>query len=150
MKVDISSNQFDLQTRKIMFELQSCLSKLSNYLSQDFGSKIENLWIDLELSSIHAQFNKPYSLRFQKKVSNKSKHFIGLHATNSHNVAHYSVQPDFNKLVIVDEPIKYLLEVIYNSTETLIENIDKFPNFNVQKFREEYLIGCKHLGFILQ
>lgn len=130
-----------------MFKLQEPLEKLSDYLTQDYGGKMENLWIDLELSLIEAQIRAPFSFRFQKRVSGKSKIISGVQFPDSFNVGHYGVHPDFKELLATPDPIKYILNLIYASTVILLENKKKLTGFNVEKFRIEFLKGCLELGY---
>lgn len=147
MNVSVNASICDVQTKKLMFELNEPLKKLSAYLTQDYGGEMENLWIDLELSSMTAMCRKPYPFRFQKRVSGVSKIISGVKFPDSFNVGHYSVRPDFKLLKTAPDPIEYLLKLTYNSTLILLEKKKKFPGFNSEKFRQEFLKGCAVLGY---
>ncbi len=148
MKVSINANICDVQTKKLVLELHEPLKKLSQYLSQDFGGEMENLWIDIELSSFTAHL-PPHKFRFQKRVSGVSKIISGVKFADSLNVGHYSVKPDLKTLMSSTDQINYLLNQVYNSTSILLDKKKKFPGFSPEKFRSEFLNGCAELGYAI-
>jgi len=77
---------------------------------------MKHLWIDLELLRSHAKEDgsSKHPFRFQKRVSGRGP--FGLpDQPDSFNVGHFSVRPDFGRLLLLpmDEVIPYVLSLRY-------------------------------------
>jgi hypothetical protein len=137
----------DTATSSIADALHIPFKAIGKELSKDYGGIIENLWIDFEL--IRSQ-RSPKSFRFQKRVSGKAaKYLTGLSCPDDFNVGHYSVKPNFNRLLKIPlgSVADYALSLIYESTSILIKKQNKLGGFNVIKFRSDFLSACKNHGF---
>jgi len=152
MKVGIHANQLDKSMLEIGYKLRPILDELAKQLSGDYGGIIEHLWIDLELSemTIKAFKKPPYPFRFQKRVAGRS-HFGLPDVPDSYNVGHYSVRPDFSKLrkFSLNQCVKYCVKLIYESTTILIEKQKKLNGFDALRFREQFKIISKNMGYDL-
>lgn len=67
------------------------------------------------------------------------------------NVGHYSVKPDFEKLLKLSQEniCIYVLKLIYDSTNVLIKNQKKLGDFDAQTFQANFLLECKKLGYLI-
>lgn len=148
MITKINSNHCDRSTFGISRELQKPFNELSLILSQNFGGNIEHLWIDYELSQIEAGVRPPFEFRFQKRVSGVSK-ILNTTTQDSHNVIHYSVRPNFVDLFKASNVVKYSLNLIYQSTEILIEKQTELGGFDAELFRSEFRKGCAEIGYVI-
>jgi len=149
MEVALHAAICDQQTIKIMHQLQEPFELIGKGLSQDYGGKMEHLWIDFELTSSNVQRKAPYSFRFQKRVSGKSR-LTGINNPDWYNVGHYSVRPEFEKLHRAADAVHYALQIIYSSTVVLIEKQKKLDGFNAEEFRSNFIKQCKNLGYIIE
>ncbi len=148
MNVSIYVGAYDLNTQKFMSDLHESLKKLSTFLSQDFGGEMENLWIEIELSSMIANVRPVYKFRFQKRVAGKLG-ISGEKMPDDNNVGHYSVRPNFTELHKVNDVLEFLLKLVFQSTEVLFEKKKKFPNLDINLFRGEFIRGAASLGYDL-
>ena len=136
----------DQETSRIMQVLHSPLEEISEELSNDYGGKMEHLWIDVELKDNRG----PFAFRFQKKVGGKTPNPItGIPPGEFKNVGHYSVMPDIAELLYVpqDQVVDYVLQLIYRSTTVLIEKQKRLGGFDAERFRFDFLAACKKRGY---
>lgn len=152
MKVGLHANMVDMRTDKIGSSLRAVFVILSERLSGDYGGTIEHLWIDFELIESHAKPDgKPrYPFRFTKRVSGRSS--FGLPpAPDNFNVGHFSVRPDFQRLLsIANEDITaYCLNLIYKELEVLKTKEKKLGGFDSELFRKKYKDECTRLGYTI-
>lgn len=156
MKLSINTSIVDRTMESLENAIRHHLDNLEKELSKDYGGIMENLWIDLELSPILVNFHKPYKFRFQKKVSLSPPKGMGLEIFNKekkydYNVGHYSVRPDYDSLKELpkkDAPL-YFLNLLYNSTEALLEKKKRLQGFEVERFREDFVSCCNRLGILI-
>ena len=146
MNVAIHANICDYKTEKIMNQLADPFDVLGKKLSQNYGGVMEHLWIDFELSSMSTKHSKPFGFRFQKRVSGKSQ-MIGIDYPDYYNVGHYSVRPNFKKLHKAKDVVQYSLQIIYESTEVLIEKYKRLKGFDALLFRSEFVKHCNRIGY---
>jgi len=146
MEVSFHANICYKTTEKIAFALHSPFEIIGKELSKNYGGIMEHLWIDFEL--IPSQ--SPWSFRFQKRVSgNSAKYLTGLSSPDKYNVGHYSVKPDFIKLLKIppESVANYALSLIYQSTSILFDKQKILGEFDTNKFRLDFLSACKKNGF---
>ncbi len=146
MELVINANICDRATREIADVLRTAFAPIRKELSKDYGGIMEHLWIDFEL----IQDSAPYRFRFQKRGGGSSfTKLTGLPAPVTENVGHYSVSPDFPKLLGL--PIKavadYALSLIYDSTSFLIEKQTRLGGFVALRFRADFLAACNERGY---
>jgi hypothetical protein len=146
MNVEIHANICDYKTEKIMNQLTGPFEFLGNKLSHNYGGTMEHLWIDFELSSMSTKHSRPFSFRFQKRVSGKSQ-MIAIDSPDLYNVGHYSVRPNFKELHKAKDAVQYALQIIYESTEVLIEKQKRLKGFDALLFRSEFVIQCENIGY---
>jgi len=149
MQVSFFANICDIETQEISILLSEPLRSLGEYMSQDFGGPMENLWIDVALDSYTIQNRHPYKFRFQKRVSGKSK-FGVTDAPDKFNVGHYSIHPSLQDLFEAENKVLYILQLIYDSTIILIEKQKRIPGFDIKRFRYEFNLGVQSLGLNLK
>ena len=149
MEVSFHANMCDEATREIAKILRDAFEIIEKDLSNDYGGTMEHLWIDFELIESHAMQRPPHPFRFQKKVGGSIFKLTGLRTTVYENVGHYSVRPDFQKLLRMPSAsvASYALSLIYASTSVLVEKQKKLGGFNVQRFRADFLSSCRKHGF---
>jgi hypothetical protein len=142
LSVGIHSNIYESKTKRIADAIKEVTEKLEKKLNNDYGGNMEHLWIDLELVESHLKDKKPFSFRFQKRVEVVEYEY---------NVGHYSVAPDFEKLKILSEEEigNYILGIIFESTQILIDKEKKLDGFDAVKFRADFLKFCNELGYLL-
>jgi hypothetical protein len=150
MKLIISASECDTSTLKIAEALRLVFQKFEDQLSGNYDGVIEHLWIDLELSemSFKAFGKPPKPFRFQKRVSGAGH--MGLSAIpDSYNVGHYSVRPDFEilKKNTIEQSVSYIIGLIYQSTEMLLDKQKRLSGFNAVDFRDKFLSVAISLGF---
>jgi hypothetical protein len=146
MNTKLNVNLCDETTLKIMETLRKPFKEMEEWLSQDYDGTMENLWIDFELSQIVSDQQPPFKFRFQKRISGKSN-LSGIEFPDSYNVGHYSIRPNFEEIFKVENVITYSLNLIYESTEILIEKQKRLGGFDAFKFRAEFLKGCTKFGY---
>ncbi|KQU71480.1 MULTISPECIES: hypothetical protein [unclassified Rhizobacter] len=137
-------------TQKIGSALHAPFKELANRLSGDYGGVMEHLWIDLELLRSHAKEDgsAKHPFRFQKRVSGRGP--FGLpDQPDSFNVGHFSVRPDFDRLLLLpmDEVIPYVLSLIYRASGVLIEKKKKLGAFDAELFLTRFKAESHTLGF---
>ena len=150
MKVGLHANMVDMQTDKIGSLLRDVFKILCERLNGKYGGTIEHLWIDFELIESHAKSHgKPrHPFRFAKRVSGRSR--LGLPPSpDNFNVGHFSVRPDFNKLLSLpnEEVIPYCLNLIYNELVGLKTKEKKLGGFHSELFRKKFADECMRLGY---
>ena len=153
MRIGLHANMVDMRTDKIGSSLRDVFVILCERLSGDYGGTIEHLWIDFELIESHAKPDgKPrYPFRFTKRVSGRSS--FGLPpAPDNFNVGHFSVRPDFQRLLsIANEDITtYCLNLIYKELEVLKTKEKKLGGFDSELFRKKYMDECTRLGYTIK
>jgi hypothetical protein len=149
MEVSLHANMCDSSTERIADALRAPFKTISRDLSKDYGGKMNHLWIDFELIESHAAQRSPWVFRFQKRVGGSSPDKLtGLPREVHENVGHFSVRPDFQELrrVPLDFVVSYALSLIYASTTVLIEKQKKLGGFEVEKFRQDFLLFCAEHG----
>ena len=137
---------------KIGSSLRAVFVILCERLSGDYGGTIEHLWIDFELIESNAKpyGNQRYPFRYTKRMSGRSS--FGLPpAPDNLNVGHFSVRPDFQRLLsIANEDITtYCLNLIYKELEVLKTKEKKLGGFNSELFRKKYVDECTRLGYTI-
>ncbi len=152
MKVELHSNHVDRRTAKIESSLRDLFDALSKKMSSDYGGNIEHLWIDFELSEMEARPDgKPkFAFRFAKRVSGRSS--FGLPSIPDYfNVGHFSVRPDFQHLLSINESevVSYCLNLIFKDLSILKTKEKKLDGFNSDLFRNKFFEECKLLGYDL-
>lgn len=138
LKVLFNANIVDNNTKRIPDIIRKHLKNLEIALYNDYGGAMENLWIDLEL----IEDSTPWSFRFQKRVDNPSSYTDFY----SYNVGHYSVKPDFEKLknLSSEESIcSYIIELLYDSTQILVDKQKKLNGFDATRFQSDFLLACQ-------
>lgn len=148
LKIAFHANMYDTSTQRIAKTIQEPLEQLGKKLSNDYAGNMEHLWIDLELIESYLVNRKPYSFRFQKRVNIASS--VG-GKDYYYNVGHFSVAPDFDKLKVLSDDLvcDYILELMYQSTQVLIDNQKKLDDFNAIKFRSDFVKFCNEMGYLL-
>lgn len=149
MEVRFHANMHEEYFDRIARVLRSAFEKIAKDLSKDFGGTIKHLWIDFELMPSHAFRRPPFAFRFQKRVGTKKFFLTGLPTGYDENVGHYSVRPDFQKLLTMplESVASYALGLIYESTSVLIAKQKKLGGFDAHKFRSEFLATCRAHGY---
>ncbi len=146
MKVALYANRCDTETAKLPELLHEPLEQISNELSNDYGGKMEHLWIELQLVDDVG----PFPFRFQKSVGGRSPDKLsGIAPGTFENVGHYSVLPDIAELmgIPLDRRIDYALQVLYRSTSILVDANKRIGDFDVDKFRHDFIAACKNHGY---
>ncbi|MEN7550066.1 hypothetical protein AAG747_19240 [Rapidithrix thailandica] len=148
LKVAFHANMYDASTQRVAKAVQEPLEQLGKKLSNDYAGNMEHLWIDLELVESYLVNRKPYLFRFQKKVNIASS--VG-GKDYYYNVGHFSVAPDFDKLKVFPDDLvcDYILTLMYQSTQVLIDNQKKLDNFDTIKFRSDFVKSCNEMGYLL-
>ncbi|MCV2485526.1 hypothetical protein OD917_11360 [Flavobacterium sp. SH_e] len=147
LKVTFHANILDSSTKKVADAIEDHFSNLEEELHRDYGGILEHLWIDLELVESHLKSRDSWPFRFQKRVDNPESHT----ELYSYNVGHYSVKPDFEKLRKLSSETSicsYIFELLYESTQVLVNKQKKLDGFNATAFRQDFLSACKKLGYI--
>lgn len=150
MEVGLHANMCDSTTERIASALHSPFKEIGKDLSRDYGGTMNHLWIDFELIERRAGRRPPWSFRFQRRVGGSSlDKLTGLPRGAYENVGHYSVEPDFNKLLRVplDSVVSHVLSLIYASTSVLVEKQKKLGGFDAQTFRSDFLTICLRHGY---
>jgi len=149
MEVSLNANMVDQATQKMGGILRAAFKPISEDVSKDYGGAIQHLWIDFELIQSHGERRPPFPFRFQKKVGGSVFKLTGLPTPVSHNVGHYSVRPDFQKLLALplESVPSYALSLIYSSTSVLLEKQKKLGGFDAPRFRMDFLASCRQHGF---
>ena len=149
MKVSINANICDSETEQVAKILRNSFKTIANELSKDYGGMIQHLWIDFELVQRFAQRRQPFPFRFQKRVGRKFFALTGLPTPIYENVGHYSVRPDFPKLLStpLEDVASYALGLIYASTSVLFEKQKKLGGFDAHRFRWDFLSSCEEHGY---
>lgn len=152
MEVNLNANICDAATYQIAERLRNVFEMIEKEISSDYGGTMQYLWIDFELSKFNADHRPPYPFRFQKKVGGGISRLTGLRTAVYENVGHYSVRPDFEKLLKlpIDSVPSYALSLIFHSTAVLIEKKKKLGGFDVESFRSNFLSSCKKLGYDIE
>ncbi|OWQ49320.1 hypothetical protein CDL60_00800 [Roseateles noduli] len=149
MDVAFHANIADTDTSAAANELYPVFQELGSLLRGDYGGTMEHLWIQLELLEY---LGKPdgsprHPFRFQKRVSGRSR--LGLPSqSDSLNVGHYSVRPDFAR--IVNQPagrvVPYVLSLIHESLDVLETKSKRLGGFDAERFKSRYREACEQLG----
>lgn len=150
IETSFRANMYELSTQRIVNVVQEPFDKLSKKLSNDYGGNIEHLWIDLELVESHLEKGKAWPFRFQKRVTLSG---FGIPRKEyNYNVGHYSVVPDFEKLKTLPEEsiCDYVLKLIYESIQILVDKKKKLENFRVEQFRVDFIKACNELGYLIE
>jgi len=152
MEVSLNANASDSETGRIREVLYEVFQTIGKDLSKDYGGTIQHLWIDFELIQSWAERRSPFPFRFQKKVGGSVCRLTGLQAPLCENVGHYSVRPDFQKLLRLplESVPNYALSLIYGSTSVLTEKQKKLGGFDASRFRMDFLESCKQHGFEIE
>ena len=143
LKVAFHANSVDQSTYHVSEAVTKHFESFEKALHKDYGGNMEQLWIDLELVESH----KSYPFRFQKRIGNPSSYT----EFYSYNVGHYSVRPDFEKLrtlVSEEEICSYVFELLYQSTQILLDKQKKLDGFDASKFRLDFQNALKKTGYV--
>src|SRR6516162_10517445 len=118
MEVLLNANTSDSDTERVRKILYAAFKVIEKDLSKDYGGLIQHLWIDFELIPSWAERGPPFRFRFQKKVGGSVCRLTGLPTRLCEHVGHYSVRPDFQKLLglPLESVPSYALSLIYAST----------------------------------
>jgi hypothetical protein len=153
MQVEFHANVVDQSFLQVADALRPILETISTDLEGNYGGVMEHLWIDIELTE---HFSKEdgssrYPFRFQKRVSGQSPPFGLPKMPDRFNVGHFSVRPDFQSLVMMQDKqaIPYLLSLIYRGTEVLRAKSKKLGGFDADLFRASFLKASLTLGYDL-
>ena len=142
LKVAFHANIMDASTERAAHAVSDHLERFEKALNRDYGGVMEHLWIDLELIESH----KSWPFRFQKKVGTPASYT----EFYSYNVGHYSVRPDFEKLRGLSEKesiCSYIFELLYDSTQILVDRQKNIGDFDATAFRFDFLSACKEQGY---
>ena len=148
MKVALNANICDLATQGIAKVLHEAFAPIEKDLHNDYGGTMQHLWIDFELVESHAERQKPFPFRFQKKVGGGIFKLTGTRTPVYENVGHYSVRPDFQRLLSLplDSVAAYALNLVYASTSVLLEKQKRLGGFDARKFRSDFASSCRAHG----
>ncbi len=146
LDVGLHANIYESSTKRIARAVKDPFDKLEKKLSNDYGGNIEHLWISLELVESHLKDGKGFPFRFQKRVS------LSGPGDYWYNVGSYSVVPDFEKLKTLPEEkiCDYVLGLIYESTQILIDKQKRLEGFDAVKFRSDFIAVCDELGYSIK
>jgi hypothetical protein len=149
MQVLLNANTSDSDTERVRKILYDVFRVIKKDLSKDYGGTIQHLWIDFELIPSWAERHPPFRFRFQKKVGGSVCRLTGLPTPLCEHVGHYSVRPDFQKLLSLppESVASYALSLIYASTSVLVEKQKKLGGFDASRFRMDFLASCRQHGF---
>jgi hypothetical protein len=149
MEVSLNANMVDQQMSRIADILRAAFKPIAQDVSIDYGGTIQHLWIDFELIQSFAERRPPFPFRFQKKVGGSVCRLSGLPTPLCQHVGHYSVRPDFQKLLSLplESVASYALSLIYGSTSVLLEKQKKLGGFDASRFRTDFLASCQKHGF---
>lgn len=149
MEVSLNANTSDSDTERVRKVLYDVFRVIEKDISKDYGGTMEHLWIDFELIPRWAELGPPFRFRFQKKVGGSVCRLSGLPTPRYEHVGHYSVRPDFEKLLglALESVPSYALGLIYASTSVLLEKQRKFGGFDAPRFRTDFLAACRRHGF---
>ena len=153
MRIGLHANMVDMRTDKIGSSLRAVFVILCERLSGDYGGTIEHLWIDFELIESNAKpdGNPRYPFRYTKRMSGRSS--FGLPpAPDNLNVGHFSVHPDFQRLLsrANEDIIPYCLNLIYRELEVLKTKEKILGGFDSELFRGKYMDECTRLGYTIK
>lgn len=144
LKMKFFANIMDKNTTKVANAINKYFEHFEKALNNDYGGIMEYLWIDLELAAHY----KSHSFRYQKRVSQPSSYTDFF----TYNVGHYSIHPDYERLkeLSTDKEIcDYIFELLYNSTQVLIDKQKKLGNFDATKFRLDFLSAMERIEYSL-
>lgn len=149
MEVSLNANIVDQQTIRIADALRAAFEPVAKDMSKDYGGTIKHLWIDFELIQRFHEGRPPFPFRFQKKVGGSVCRLSGLPTPLCQHVGHYSVRPDFQKLLSLplESVASYALSLIYASTSVLLVKQKKLGGFDASRFRADFLVSCQKHGF---
>ena len=149
MEVSLNANMCDQATKRIAETLHAAFKTIEKDVSKDYGGTMQHLWIDFELIQSHAERRPAYPFRFQKRVGGSISKLTGLRMPVRENVGHYSIRPDFQKLLTtpLDSVASYAFSLIYASTSVLVEKQKKLGGFDAQRFRMDFLSSCREHGY---
>jgi hypothetical protein len=149
MEVKLNANMYECDKEKIAKALRVAFKIVVKDLSKDYGGTIQHLWIDFELVESLAERRPPFRFRFQKRVGGSICKLTGLRTPVYENVGHYSVRPDFQKLLSIplESVANYALSLIYASTSVLIDNRKKLGGLDAQRFCLDFLSSCREHGY---
>ncbi|WP_426994315.1 hypothetical protein [Methylomonas sp. CM2] len=117
-------------------------SKIKEYFSdKDYGEDLKDLAIGLVLTGPGSERLHPVRLFKYEKESSYKDLFTNKRVT-IRNAASYDIKPDFDKFsqMTLEDAQNYLAKLLYESTEVLECHHEKFPNFDVKQFREDFAV----------
>jgi len=144
LRVEFFANSMDESTTKVAKAIRKHFEHFEKALHNDYGGIMEYLWIDLELVAHY----KSHPFRYQKRVSQPSSYTDFF----TYNVGHYSIHPDYERLkkLSTDKEIcAYVFELLYHSTQILVEKQKKLGNFDATKFRLDFLSAMGKIEYSL-
>lgn len=150
LNAEFFANIYEASTERIARAVKEPFDKLGKKLSNDYGGNIEHLWISLELIESHLKEEKALPFRFQNRVTLSG---FGLPGKKyCYNVVSYSVAPNFEKIKTLPEELicDYILGLVYESIQTLIDKQKKLGGFDAIKFRSDFIKVCKELGYSIR
>ena len=153
MQVGIHANMVDQGFLHIAEALHPVLQAISAELEGDYGGMMEHLWIDIELMEHYGKSDGSprYPFRFRKRVSGQSPSFGLPKHPDNFNVGHFSVRPDFQSLVMMQDKqaVSYLLSLVYRGTEVLRTKSKRLGGFDADLFRASFRKASLTLGYDL-
>jgi hypothetical protein len=150
MDVKLNANTQDSDTGRVREVLYDVFHVVAKDLSKDYGGTIQHLWIDFELIQEWADRRPPFPFRLQKRASGALiTKLTGMPAPVYEHVGHYSVRPDFKRLLglPLESVPRYALSLIYASTSVLHEKRKKLGGFDASRFRMDFLTSCRQHGY---
>ena len=153
MQVGIHANVVDQSFLQLADALRPILETISAELEGNYGGVMEHLWIDIELAEYFSKEDGSarYPFRFQKRVSGQSPPFGLPKTADCFNVGHFSIRPDFQSLVMMQDTqaVLYLLSLIYRGTEVLRAKSKRLGGFDADLFRASFRKASLTLGYDL-
>jgi hypothetical protein len=153
LEVMLNANVVDKETSRISSAVLPTFRTLAASLKGDYGGVMEHLWIDLELlrSGVKLDGSAKHPFRFQKRVSGRG-HFGLPDQPDSFNVGHFSVRPDFDRLLSLqaDEVVPHVLSLIHRASGVLLKERKKLGGFDAGLFLNRFRTLSQKLGFELE
>ncbi|MBD7924220.1 hypothetical protein [Xanthomonas bonasiae] len=151
MRLQLHANMVDRRTSKVADALRPVFTALSDRVSGDYGGFMEHLWIDLELIEDHAKPDGTprHPFRFQKRVSGRSPPFGLPPVPDKLNVGHFSVRPDFERIITLPtaQAVAYAVFLIYQGTDVLHAKAKRLGGFDANLFRSRFRDIAQELGY---
>ncbi len=107
---------------------------------------MDHLWVGIELLPTYSVRRTPWQFRFQKRVSGRSPPPGLPSKPDSYNVGHYSVRPDFGRLLSLpeDQVVPYVLDLLLESFDELGTK-PRLKGFDIASFKAAFVAAAKSL-----